>query len=179
MFNIPLRPQHLIFWLSLSLLTACGFQLRGQEPVPQFFRDLNLYCPAQNPFELCQSLKSRIDEKRDQAPSNTMTPLTLHILKTETTRQAVSIKKNASVAEYDMEIQTWFDFKDPDGRTILNDTVSTRQTYRFDEENILGKNKEEAEIKVDLLNEIARRIILRINAINDLALQEKLQPETN
>ncbi len=152
----------------LLLLSGCGFHLRGQLVLPENLQQVQLECKADNSRQLCLNIRNLLqDADITVVPANiTGTPVArLHIDEISDNRRAASIGNDAGVAEYELTRSVKFRFNDEQGNSVIADGKTTQfQSYRFDELSILGKDKEEEQIREELDQLLAQDILSRVAA---------------
>jgi len=152
----------------ILLLSGCGFHLRGQLILPTNLQAIQLNCAPANSRQLCLNIRNLLQDTEIQiAPSNITdtTVARLHIDEITDQRRAVSIGNDAGVAEYELTRSVKFRFNNEQGNPVIADGKTTQfQTYRFDELSILGKDKEEEQIREELDQLLAQDILSRVAA---------------
>jgi len=88
-------------------------------------------------------------------------------------RRAVSITNRAVAVEYEVTNKATFNLVAADQTVIIKDTsASARQTYRFDEDNVISKTREEEQVKDQLNKLLASKIISRLSPYNKLRVEQ-------
>ena len=159
----------LVLGLLLTLLlTGCGFHLRGQLVLPENLQQVQVNCTVANSRQLCLNIRNLLQDADIQIVPSNVTDTTvakLHIDEITDQRRAVSIGSDAGVAEYEVTRSVRFRFNDEQGNPVIADGKTTQfQTYRFDELSILGKDKEEEQIREELDQLLAQDILGRVAA---------------
>ncbi|WP_157497061.1 LPS assembly lipoprotein LptE [Hahella ganghwensis] len=151
--------------VSASLTAGCGFHLRGQVVLPENLKQMALSCPRENSRNLCLNIEESLQQagiqiiKTDDAVS--VARLSIQDVKDQ--RRAVSIASDAGVAEYELSRSVRFTFTDAQGNPVISDGRTTQfQSYRFDETSVLGKDKEEEQIKEELNQLLSQDILNRV-----------------
>ncbi|WP_404363882.1 LPS assembly lipoprotein LptE [Marinobacter sp.] len=148
--------------LALSL-TGCGFQLRGQAQISDALEPIALQCNERMPQELCRTVKNQLELRDIQLaePEDAAHVLRLENFREE--RRASAITQQASAAEFDLRQSLSMSVITSDSLPLIADTqLSTRDTYRYDETNVLAKRREEQEIRSGLYQRLAEQIIFRL-----------------
>lgn len=161
-FN-PARRRLLVGSLlsSAALMSGCGFRLRGPQPLA--FATLHV---GVNEFsELGADLRRRV------ATSGTTTVVenpaeaeaSLQIIANEQTREILSLTGGGKVREYQLGQRIRFRLVDKEGKELIPPTnIAARREYTFNDEEVLGKQQEEAllyrDMQADLVQQLMRRL---------------------
>ena len=157
--------------LSISFLTfflvACGFQLRGSVSIPSELKNMSLSCSNELSKVLCKTITKQLELNGVNLIDSSVADYTLSITTLESKRRAVSITGNAVVAEYEVTNTATFNLVAADKSIIIDDTpVSSSQTYRYDENNVISKSREEEKLKKQLNKQLASKIVSRLSPYN-------------
>jgi LPS-assembly lipoprotein len=155
-------------WLSLaaaacllSLLSGCGFQLRGQVSLP--FE--TLYVPANSPLavELKRSIAAGTQTKLVDTPELAQARLVFQ----QDTREKVilSLDTAGRVREYQLRSKVAFRVVDSRGLQYLtlNDILLTRDVS-FNDAQVLAKESEEALLYRDMQTDMVQQILRRLGS---------------
>lgn len=159
-------------WMSIRSLTACllilalagcGFQLRGQMPVPAALEPLAVQCTGQVPQELCNILKAQLSLGDIELVDAEDAAHVLRLGNFNEQRRASAITLQASAAEYDLRQSVTMSVITSDQIPLLADVdVRSSDTYRYDETNVLAKRREEQDIRTSLYERLAQQVIFRL-----------------
>ena len=145
------------------LLTACGWHLRGQVDVPVALRILDLDVKAvdyvsQNAIK--QSMLSNCLTLSEDAK------YTLKLLDESATKRALAVTTNAKASEYELSQSLTFVVLDTEGNEISDELeVVTYQTLLYDAEAEIGKAQEEKNLRLDMKQSNAYKMLLRLKAV--------------
>jgi len=151
--------------LLLTLLQGCGFQLRGAAKLPAEIGPVLIHgLPAQDTLyrELSQLLgEGAVGVTREQAQAGSL----LRILKRNSHRRVLSVDSHGKVAEYELAESAEFDLVDAKRKGLVPpQTVLVVRSYTNTEQQVLGKEQEEAMIREEMRRDLAGQIIRRIEA---------------
>ena len=151
--------------LALSMLTACGFQLRGTASLPPemqttwvqiaddsglFYRELRLLLEANGVNVVAQPQESAA---------------TLAITRERITRRALTVSGDARVREFELVFELQFSLLDADGNVLIApESLRQARDFQFDEQEILGAASEEELLRDDLRRNMAATLIRRLEA---------------
>ncbi len=149
--------------LLLTLLSACGFHLRGAVTLPPVLE--KTFIEARDPFtgiaaalrrEL-QSAGARIVDDRGQATA------VLHIVSQRSVRRVLSVGSSGKASEYELFEEVGFELLDPGGKVLVErQSLRLARDFVFDETQLLGKVEEADDIRRQMRRSLARQIIARI-----------------
>ncbi|UZE97097.1 LPS-assembly lipoprotein LptE [Alkalimarinus alittae] len=155
------------------VLSACGFQLRGSVAIPVELHQLSLHCSNELSKVLCQTLNKQLTLNDVNLVEDNKADYILSITSLNSSRRAVSITNRAVAVEYEVTNKATFNLIAADQTIIIdNATTSARQTYRFDEDNVISKTREEEQVKEQINKLLASKIISRLTPYNKLRIEK-------
>ena len=142
-----------------SLLTACGFHLRGAQDVSEDKRQVQLLTgPA--PAILVRSLQQNMKFNGIQETNNA--PYQVQILKHHYDRRAASLSSNSDVDEFELSLEITMIINDAEGKPLGADIVLQRErTYDFDKDAAAASDEQEAQLRRELYQALAQTILRR------------------
>lgn len=148
-----------ILWLAASLLTGCGFHLRGSLPLSQFPA---IYVQSEAHSELAALLKQRfvqnkvglLTDYQQDKPALTLVSDTLE-------RRTLSLFANGQVAEYELIYQVEYLIQLP-GREPQRYQFELFRDYQDDPNKALAKAHELELLLSELRQQAANRIIRQL-----------------
>jgi len=157
-----------LIWVAPILLlglSACGFQLRGATPLPAELKSMRLECPTAKERVFCQALERQL--ALNGIDSEAASPnYVLEIQDVEAQRRALSINERGVASEVQLDLVAGFTLTETDGAPVLPLTrISAAQSYRNDQNQVLGKGREEQQIRRDLSQQMASQILARLGAL--------------
>lgn len=148
---------------SLLTLTGCGFQLRGSSPVPAALQPLAIDCPASLPGQFCQSLREQLELGGIELRNPGQADYLLRLSDYRQDRRASAITAQAAAAEYILRHTVAMELLTKDQIPLIATTdLSASETYRYDETNVLAKQREEDELRQQLGDRLAQQVIFRL-----------------
>lgn len=148
------------------VVSACGWHLRGMEPLPEEFQSLYLSTPNEN-SELSRSLKrsfrtlgvNLVESAKDA-------PYTLAITNVSKNRRTVSTSGRGKAAEYELTTVIAYEIKNSAAETVLGpDKVTAEKIYLFDPENVVSAFEEEQLLRKEMQRDLIQQIIRRYQAL--------------
>ncbi|HAC33197.1 MAG TPA: lipoprotein B transmembrane [Gammaproteobacteria bacterium] len=151
--------------LLLLVLTACGFHLRGQLDLPPALASTYIESNGAD-SNLIKRLRSSllgngvvVTAKRSEATA------ILRILRDSYDRRVLSVGGGRKIREYEIHYAVQFELVELGGDPLVApQTVELFRDYTYDEDDILGKQGEEASIRKDMIREAGDRILRIIQA---------------
>ena len=157
----------LINLIGLSLLlTACGWQLRNAQLLPDSIGSVYL-SSKQSHSSLVKELSQAIDQFGVQvASSSSQAEQSFMIVDYKQSRRISTLNSSARVAEYQLDERVDYLILDSNGKPLAPlATASAQKTYEFDENDILGSTNEQQRVKQRLHEAIARQMLTHLNAV--------------
>ncbi len=158
------RRRFLIAGSVSALLAGCGFRLRG----PQRFDFSTIYVgvPAMSDLgrilrrEIALSGSTTVVEDPAQAQ------VRLDIIDEKRDREILSLTGAGKVREYLITYLIRFQLKGPQETLLLAPvTLHARRDYTFNDEQILGKEQEEALLYRDMLDDLVQQLLRRLASV--------------
>ena len=149
--------------LTLTTLAGCGFQLRGTSPVPAALQPLAVECPDSLPARFCQSVREQLSLGGIELKPATEADYLLRLERYQQDRRASAITAQAAAAEYILRHTVTIELLTADRVPLIAATdLSASETYRYDETNVLAKQREEEELRQQLGDRLAQQVIFRL-----------------
>jgi len=145
--------------LVFSLLSGCGFHLRGSYEVPAFLNEITLRTPA--------DIKGFNKEMRLALERRNILPeggdILLDITREDITRQTSTVDSHAKAAEYTLIYTVEYRVGSVDSKAYgERQQLILRRSYQYSNTNVVGKNTEEEtlihELRVDAAQQIVRQL---------------------
>jgi LPS-assembly lipoprotein len=148
-----------------SLLTACGFHLRGDVTLPQsinpmYISGLSEYKPMYR--EIRESLKtSGISITTNPTEANSK----LEVFEDRLVQNILSVDSRGKVVEYDLIYIFTFSLKDKNNDTLAaKQRMHVQRNFLNPETTVLGKTQEQRVIEESLRKDISNNLLFRIKA---------------
>jgi LPS-assembly lipoprotein len=159
-----LYPSSFILGIALcAMLTACGFQLRGQAAIP--FQTVHVEAPGFSAFAndleraIRSGSKTRIVESRDQAEA------VIQIVGETQEKHILSLSSGGKVREFELLYRVAYRLTDRAGVDLaLPGEIVLRRDMTYDDTLVLAKESEELllfrDMKTDAVQQMLRRLAL-------------------
>lgn len=157
----------LISALTTTLLSACGWHLRGFSSVP-----INLdsvYVTAEDSHgALITELKRALASSKVNVPqSSSDAQYTLQLSNEKADRRTVSVGNDALAAEYELNMSADFRILNQAGEIVSPPiTATTFRSYTFDLNAVVAKAEEERLIEREMRNNLVQQMLRRLQFIS-------------
>jgi len=150
--------------LAALAVAGCGFQLAGSGRLPAAMQ--TTFLDSGEPYSefyssLSQALRRRgldLVDSEDAAQAHL-------IISEDSSRQSVlSVSARNIPREYEVFYTVTFELR-ANGRALIEpEVLVARRNYTFDETQVLGKEREESQLRRALAEDLARQVVRRIEA---------------
>lgn len=155
--------RHLATLALALLLTGCGFQLRGAPPVSSSLEPLAVDCSDDVPQQLCEAVKDQLQLGGIELLPAEEAGFILRIREFRQQRRASAITLRAAAAEYTLRQTVDIEVLTAGNVPLIEPAdLNSSEAYRYDESNVLAKQREEDALRELLYNRLAQQIIFRL-----------------
>ena len=159
-----------------ALITACGFQLRGTQALPENLHTLNFQCSNEKNWDLCRQLSREL--QFHQVKLSDDAELVLSISDVNKTQRSVSIDSNASTTEYDLIYTVRYNLFHAKTNILINSqVVEASQSYRHQSSALIAKEREQNEIQSKLNRKISNIIFRQLSVYDDQRIQQTINAQ--
>ena len=155
--------------LFITLLSACGFHLRGYGPSTTTLPSAMAitYIDAVNQATaLVQQLKRALRNAEVELVSTQQASAATLTIRENTGRRTLSVGTDAKTAEYQVYYNVQFNLSDAEGQVLLSEqSITLTREYRFDRLAITAADQQERQLRLEMQRELARLIIDRLAAL--------------
>lgn len=145
------------------LFTGCGFQLRGAPPVSSALEPLAVDCSSQVPETLCGAIREQLSLGNVSLAPVADADYILRLKNFERDRRASAITAQAAAAEYTLRHSVDLEVISADQVPMVATTrLTTSESYRYDETNVLARQREEETLRQQMDNRLAQQVIFRL-----------------
>jgi LPS-assembly lipoprotein len=146
-----------------AFLAGCGFQLRGAPPVSSALEPLAVDCSSQIPGTLCQSIREQLTLGDVSLVPVAYADYILRLRNFTRDRRASAITAQAGAAEYTLRHSVDLEVISADRVPMVATTrLNTSESYRYDETNVLAKQREEETLRQQMDDRLAQQVIFRL-----------------
>ena len=153
----------IILFLALSsILSSCGFQLRGSIDMPSDLTKISVV--SENYSELVKNLNQTLSNSNIQVVNELDRDLyRVKIISETFNRRQLSISISGRVNEYEIIYNVTYQISSPNEKS-KEETLSLYRDYSFDEDNIMGNTDREAQIKKEMVSNAASLLFTKFIA---------------
>lgn len=169
--------KYIFVVLATAMLSACGFQLRGQRAMP--FQSIYL---QMSPYEdMAVSIKRQLRANGDTQVTDKPDDAQVQLVVVRDTKEKAILSLNSAgtVREYQLRQHFAFRLIDKAGMEVMpfNDIYVTRD-ISFNDSQILAKEQEETLLYRDMSNDIVQQLMRRLAAakLNDAPIPAAIPP---
>ncbi len=157
--------RHIIIALGLlSLLSACGFQLRGSggTALPESWHDMYLVTGNPN-SELSREIESSFAAHGVNWVAQENANYIVKVGPEKFAQRNLSLNAQARAAEFELALSTDFIVVDSQGKEIMEKSeVSVLRQMENDPSNVVGKAEETRILRSEMRSDLVRKIMRRI-----------------
>jgi len=155
-----------------TLLSACGFQLRGSGDVQFALKELDV--SARNAYG------KTVSDVRDVLQNNGVkvypgAPYNLVLSNEKEDRRAASFTSSARTAEYELNKTLEYEIRGSKNLLLLSDKLEAQSVYSQDGNNLIGNDQEAEQIRQEMNRELIQQLVLRLQQITPQQLDQLQQ----
>ncbi|WP_339525873.1 LPS-assembly lipoprotein LptE [Pseudomonas sp. EA_35y_Pfl2_R111] len=155
-----------------TLLSACGFQLRGTGDVQFALKELDV--SARNAYG------ETVNDVRDVLENNGVrvyagAPYRLVLSKEKEERRAASFTSAARTAEYEMTKTLDYEIRGSKDLLLISDKVEMQRVYNHDGNNLTGGDQEAAQVRREMNRELVQQLVQRLQQVDPVQLDQLQQ----
>jgi LPS-assembly lipoprotein len=150
--------------LLFSLLSGCGFHLRGTGPGTFPYTTAHVLGDSSVAYQLKQSLSTL----PGVTLSGNKAAVTINIISESSEQKVLTVNNAGRVSEYRLFYRINYNVQAGEYPLIENGKLQLNRDYSYDENNSLGKDAEAALLITDMQQDAAQQILRRISALAKL-----------
>jgi len=148
----------------LSLLSGCGFQLRGTGQTTLLLESVHLSAIDES-GALARELTASLNQSGVELAGNGNAQVSIRLDRERFTRRPVSTTGQINVAEYELTLEVGFEVLKRNGDVLIPPTrLRTERIYTFDSSSLVGSNEEETLLNEEMRRDVISQLLQRINA---------------
>jgi len=145
--------------VGLALLAGCGFQLRGQSPLPF----ASAYVEAGSGSVVAGLLRNHLKLQNKLAEQRDKAEVVIRLTGDNREKSILSLSGAGKVREYRLIHKITVAAVDAEGREMLAPSdIKLNRDYSYSDEQILAKEAEEALLRKDMDDDTLRQILRRL-----------------
>jgi LPS-assembly lipoprotein len=155
-----------------TLLSACGFQLRGTGDVQFALKELDV--SARNAYG------ETVNQVRDVLQDNDVkvyagAPYRLILSNEQEDRRAASFTSSARTAEYELSKTLEYEIRGSKNLLLISDKLEAQSFYSQDGNNLIGGDQEAAQVRQEMNRELIQQLVQRLQQISPAQLEQLQQ----
>ncbi|MFV3368935.1 LPS assembly lipoprotein LptE [Pseudomonas sp. NY15435] len=152
-----------------SVLTACGFHLRGMGDTNFALKEIDL--SARNAYgDTVKQLQQVLEGSGVKVVSRA--PYHLILAREDVTSRTVSYTSSARSAENQLTNTLDYEIRGSDNLLLLNGQVQVRKVYVQDENNLIGSDQEATQIRNEMRRDLVQQMSMRLQMITPAQLED-------
>ncbi|MFV3306434.1 LPS assembly lipoprotein LptE [Pseudomonas sp. NY15181] len=150
-----------------SVLTACGFHLRGMGDTNFALKEVDL--TARNAYgETVTQLQQVLEGSGVKVVSRA--PYHVILAREDVTSRTVSYTSSARSAENQLTNTLDYEIRGTNNLLLMNGQVQVRKVYVQDENNLVGSDQEAAQIREEMRRDLVQQMAMRLQMITPAQL---------
>ncbi|NNC99368.1 MAG: hypothetical protein HKN85_04225 [Gammaproteobacteria bacterium] len=146
-------------------LSACGFHLRGNIPLPENIKNMYVKAPQGSFKDQLEVILTNLGA--ELAESRSAADVMLNISQAGSQRTVGTLDERGKVNSYNLVFTVRYKLQDPNGKQIRTATLKESRRYNFDPEFVVESESEEADLLQDMEEAISLRIVRQLAALTD------------
>ena len=151
-----------IVMIMMSLITSCGYSMRGSLNLPPSLAKISVYSDTYS--KLVTSINSTlINSGITVTSSNNKDLYRIIILSEKLNRRQLSMNITGRVNEYELIYEVRYEINSPNEKN-LSDSIILYRDYSFDENNVMGNSDREDNIHQEMISTVSTLIFNKLRA---------------
>lgn len=153
----------MIFTLSLSLLSACGWRLRGSDSSLDIQQAIFLASASGKVYEQIKKTLTNKGVITNAAEADIQLVLGEEYFE----RRRASVNDQAQTTQYQLSLSVSYEILNRAGEPLIQAShADLERYYTFNQNAINSSDKEEQALRKEMVRQVARQILLRVNFLN-------------
>ena len=151
--------------IMMSLITSCGYSMRGSLNLPASLEKISVYSDSYS--DLVNSINSTLQNSGITVTSSNSKHLyRIVVISEELNRRQLSMNITGRVNEYELIYEVKYEINSPNEKN-LSDSIILYRDYSFDENNVMGNSDREDDIHKEMISTASTLIFNKLRAIAD------------
>lgn len=156
-----------VMLLALAGLSACGFKLRGYQPLPPILQTQSIYIDSRNPYDLLAQLLTQILDsvhaKRVSSAENAV--FILKVYNESFHSRPLSDSASSETKEYLLNYTVTYEIIHHDGRLLYGPkTITTARHYMVNETQVLSSGNAQNSLRAEIQRDAAYQMLNQLNS---------------
>ena len=154
-----------IIIIMMSLITSCGYSMRGSLNLPASLEKISVYSDSYS--DLVNSINSTLQNSGITVTSSNSKHLyRIVVISEELNRRQLSMNITGRVNEYELIYEVKYEINSPNEKN-LSDSIILYRDYSFDENNVMGNSDREDDIHKEMISTASTLIFNKLRAVAD------------
>lgn len=154
----------LITVLALTI-SACGFHLRGNIPLPSGISNMFVEAPSGNFKDELTKILTNVGADLATGPGGA--DVVLKITSATSNRTVGTLDARGKADSYNLVFSVSYRLEDPAGKKIRAASIRETRRYNFDPELVIESESEEADLLQDMEQEVAISLVRQLASVTD------------
>lgn len=155
-----------------TLLSACGFQLRGTGDVQFALTAIDL--KARNAYgETVKQVRQVLENNGVKVDSGA--PYQLVLARESETQRTASYTSSARSVEQELTTVLEYEIRGRKNLLLLQDKLEAQNTYVRDENNLIGSGQESSQLRQEMRRDLIQQLVMRLQQITPERLDQLQQ----
>jgi len=151
--------------IMMSLITSCGYSMRGSLNLPPSLGKISVYSGSYS--DLVNSINSTLQNSGITVTSSNSKHLyRIVVISEELNRRQLSMNITGRVNEYELIYEVKYEINSPNEKN-LSDSIILYRDYSFDENNVTGNSDREDDIHKEMISTASTLIFNKLRAVAD------------
>jgi LPS-assembly lipoprotein len=151
--------------IMMSLITSCGYSMRGSLNLPPSLEKISVYSGSYS--DLVNSINSTLQNSGITVTSSNSKHLyRIVVISEELNRRQLSMNITGRVNEYELIYEVKYEINSPNEKN-LSDSIILYRDYSFDENNVTGNSDREDDIHKEMISTASTLIFNKLRAVAD------------
>jgi LPS-assembly lipoprotein len=153
----------MILSVSLSLLSACGWHLRGSGNTVEVEQAIYLESTT---GEVYKEIQKTLERKK-LSVSIAEADLQLILGKEYFDRRSASVNTVAQTTQYQLSLSLTYEILDKESKPLIKEsTAELTRYYTYNQNAVNSSDKEEQSLRKEMVRQVSRQILQRINFLS-------------
>lgn len=169
MTKSTLNTAVLVSLLSLAV-SACGFHLRGNIPLPDGIKKMFVQSPQGSFKETLEDVI--VNTGGEVQASRGAADVILVVEEAKSDRTIGTLDQRGKVDSYNVVFTVSYVLRDKAGKELRSSSLQESRRYNFNPEQVIESESEEADLLADMEQDIALRIVRQLSTVTDLDYED-------
>lgn len=152
--------------LTVTLVSACGWHLRGSLNLPSDLKAIHISNQSGNSITQSELERLLAHNGIDRADSPAQAQYTIRLSNEREERRTISVDNSGLASEYELINEVDYTISDAQGALLAPlSTARVIRSFNFDRNDVIANNDEENLIRKEMRTQIAAQIINRLRFV--------------